>query len=487
MDSSAFLHVAQADTPLGVLSSMANRHGLICGATGTGKTVTLRVLAEAFSQIGVPVCLADVKGDLASLCQPGDGDERCQERARRLGLQDYAPAGFPVTFWDVWGERGHPVRTTVSEMGPLLMSRLLRLNETQGGVLHLAFRVADDEGLLLLDLKDLRAMITHVGERAQELRTRYGNVSPASVGAIQRQLLEFEAQGAERLFGEPALQLEDMLQTASDGRGMINILVADRLMQSPRTYATLLLWMLSELFENLPEVGDLEKPRLVFFFDEAHLFFDDTPGVLVDKFEQVCRLIRSKGVGVYCITQSPSDLPETVLGQLGNRVQHALRAYTPREQKQVRAAADSFRPNPHFDTAQAMLGLGTGEALVSFLDAGGAPGVVERAMILPPRSRLNVLTEAERRLIMQQSLVAGYYERAVDRESAYEILSARQQAAASAALRQEAQPERMPSRYRGSGGTGQSMVEAFAKSALRSIGADIGRRVVRGILGSLLK
>ncbi len=475
-----------------LLPEMANRHGLIAGATGTGKTVTLRVLAEQLSSRGVPVFMADVKGDLASICTPGTGEGKIGERARLLGLEDFQPTGFPVVLWDVFGEQGHPVRTTISEMGPMLLARLLNLNDTQAGILTLAFRIADDEGLLLLDFKDLRAMITHVGENAKEYRLEYGNVSPASVGAIQRRLLELEEEETDILFGEPALNLDDMLQTASDGRGVVNILDSRKLLRSPRAYAAFLLWMLSELFENLPEIGDPEKPRLVFFFDEAHLLFTDTPKALIEKIELVVRLIRSKGVGVFFVTQNPMDVPDSVSSQLGNRVLHALRAFTPKEQRVVSTVADTFRQNPEFSTVDAIPELKTGEALVSMLDGHGAPTMVERVLIRPPESALGTLNPMTREREIKKSVLYGYYEKVEDRESAYELLIKRQetrerQRAEQAAQerveqRQQEREEKMSRRP----SNRQGFVEAFAKSALRSVGSSIGRRIARGILGSLL-
>ncbi|MDD2338567.1 MAG: DUF853 family protein, partial [Geobacteraceae bacterium] len=401
---------------------MANRHGLIAGATGTGKTVTLRVLAEQFSAMGVPVFMADVKGDLSGMAKPGGDNPKVSERVRELDLANFSYSGFPVVFWDIFGDRGHPIRATVSEMGPLLLSRILSLNETQSGVLNLAFKIADDGGLLLLDLKDLRAMVRHVGDNAAQFKTEYGNISPASIGAIQRNLLVLEEQGGDHLFGEPALDIMDFLQTDGDGRGSVNILAADRLMQSPKVYATFLLWLLAELFEQLPEVGDPVKPRIVFFFDEAHLLFEDLSQALEERIEQVVRLIRSKGVGVFFVTQNPLDIPDAVLGQLGNRVQHALRAFTPRDQKAVRAAAQTFRVNPKIDTEAVILELGVGEALVSLLDDKGIPAMVDRAKVAPPRSSLSLLTADEISRIMQDSLLYGAYEKTVDRESAYEKL-----------------------------------------------------------------
>lgn len=474
---------------LGILPGMANRHGLIAGATGTGKTVSLRVLAEAFSDAGVPVFLADVKGDLATLAEPGGEHPKVAERVELLGLGDFAYRGYPVTFWDVFGELGHPLRTTISELGPLLLTRLLGLNDTQEGVLQLAFRIADDEGLLLLDLKDLRLLLRHVADHAKEYRLEYGNISAASVGAIQRRLLELEEQGADRLIGEPALNLDDLLRTDRDGRGMVNVLAAERLMRSPRVYATMLLWLLSELFENLPEVGDPDKPKLVFFFDEAHLLFEDMPGALLEKIELVVRLIRSKGVGVYFVTQNPLDVPDKVLGQLGNRVQHALRAFTPRDQRAVRAAAETFRVNPDLDVERTITELGTGEALVSFLDRKGAPGVVERAFVLPPRSRLGALDRRTREAILRESALYGRYEREVDRESAYEILTQRrtrdEEQARELAEREAREKAERASRPRASGR--QSLGEAFIRSAARSIGSALGRKIIRGVLGGLLR
>ncbi|MCC6642458.1 MAG: DUF853 family protein [Deltaproteobacteria bacterium] len=470
------IFVARGEHPLFLLPGLANRHGLIAGATGTGKTVTLQVLAEGFSRRGVPVFLADVKGDLAGLSQPGDPKPKLVERARELGIE-LTPAASPVVFWDLFGEQGHPVRTTVSEIGPLLLSRLLDLNDVQEGVVNVAFRLADDEGLLLLDLKDLRALLTHVAENGKQVALRYGAVSAASVGAIQRALLVLEQQGGEGFFGEPALDLADLIRQDESGRGIVNVLAADRLMQSPRLYATFLLWLLSELFEQLPEIGDPEKPRLVFFFDEAHLLFDDAPKALLEKVEQVVRLIRSKGVGVYFVTQNPLDIPDAVLGQLGNRVQHALRAFTPRDQKAVRTAAETLRANPRLDTAAAITELGVGEALVSLLEAGGAPAVVERAKVRPPDSRLGAVTPAERTAVRSRSPIGGAYDRPVDRESAFELLAARAKAAA------PTPPMPAPPRGRAR----ESAGEAMLKSVVRSAGTQIGRQLVRGLLGSLLR
>nr|AKQ70958.1 ATP-binding protein [bacterium enrichment culture] len=483
------------DTELALLPALANRHGLITGATGTGKTVTLQVLAERFSAIGVPVFMADVKGDLAGISQPGAPSVKLTERLKAIGAAEPAFAGCPTVLWDVFGEQGHPVRATVSDLGPLLLSRILNLNDTQEGVLALVFKVADDNGLLLFDLKDLRAMLQYVGDNAQQFQTNYGNVSAASIGAIQRGLLSLEQQGAEKFVGEPMLNIDDLLQTADAGRGVVNVLAADKLMNAPQLYSTMLLWLLAELFERLPEVGDRDKPKLVFFFDEAHLLFTDAPKQLLDKIEQVVRLIRSKGVGVYFITQNPLDVPENVLGQLGNRVQHALRAFTPRDQKAVKSAAETMRANPKLDTEKAIVELGVGEALISFLDEKGRPGMVERAFILPPASRIGPITPDERKALMASSPVAGIYDKTVDRESAYERLKGRAEQAAPPA----------PGATTGATGGGwmdslkgslgglmtgsgrkDSMVEAMAKSAARTVGSTVGREIVRGVLGSLL-
>ena len=473
------LPIAKTDEFLGLLPRMANRHGLIAGATGTGKTVTLRVLAEHFSRIGVPVFMADVKGDLSGLAHEGGDHQKVMERVDLLGLSDFAPEGFPVVFWDLFGEQGHPVRTTVSEMGPLLLARLLNLNPTQEGILTLVFKVADDQGLLLLDLKDLQAMVRFVGDNAKEFRTTYGNVSPASIGAIQRALLSLEHQGAEMFFGEPALNLDDLMQTDANGLGVINILAADKLIQTPKIYATFLLWLIAELFEQLPEVGDPEKPRVVFFFDEAHLLFDNPPEALLDKIEQVVRLIRSKGVGVYFVSQNPLDIPDAILGQLGNRIQHALRAFTPRDQKAVRAAAQTFRTNPELDVEQAITEVGVGEALVSFLDRKGIPSRVERALICPPTSRLRPLDFEERDKVRAGSIVGDYYDNEIDRVSAYEKLMER-------AKQQEKEEEKPASRRRSrKTNSASDILGAAAKSAARSIGTQLGRQIIRGVLGSL--
>ncbi|ACL63466.1 protein of unknown function DUF853 NPT hydrolase putative [Anaeromyxobacter dehalogenans 2CP-1] len=467
-------------TDLALLPRLANRHGLVAGATGTGKTVTLRVLAEGFSRLGVPVFLADVKGDLSGMARPGGEAPKLAERAQQLGIA-LAPEACPVAFLDVYGEAGHPLRTTISEMGPLLLARVLGLNDVQAGVLNVAFRAADEGGLLLLDLKDLRAMLEHVSENAAALRARYGNVSPTSVGAIQRALLALESQGADRLFGEPALALEDLLRTDLSGRGQVTILHAEKLIRAPTLYATLLLWLLSELFEQLPEVGDPEKPRLVFFFDEAHLLFDDAPDELRQKVEQVVRLVRSKGVGVYFVTQNPLDVPDVVLGQLGNRVQHALRAFTPRDQKAVRAAAETFRANPGVDVERAITELGVGEALVSFLDEKGTPHPVERAWVLPPRSRLAPLTAEERAQVVASSPLRGRYDAPVDRESAYELLQRR----ARATVAEPAPGGRAAPAPRTVGTEAASALGKMAQSAMRAAGTQLGREIMRGILGSM--
>jgi len=467
----SLLPIAKTDEFLGLLPRMANRHGLIAGATGTGKTVTLRVLAEHFSRIGVPVFMADVKGDLSGLAHEGGDHPKVMERVDLLGLSDFSPEGFPVVFWDLLGEQGHPVRTTVSEMGPLLLARLLNLNPTQEGILTLVFKVADDQGLLLLDLKDLQAMVRFVGDNAKEFRTTYGNVSPASIGAIQRALLSLEQQGAEMFFGEPALNLDDLMQTDSKGLGVINILAADKLIQTPKIYATFLLWLISELFEQLPEVGDPEKPRVV-------LLFDDPPEALLDKIEQVVRLIRSKGVGVYFVSQNPLDIPDAILGQLGNRIQHALRAFTPRDQKAVRAAAQTFRTNPELDVEQAITEVGVGEALVSFLDRKGIPSPVERALICPPTSRLRPLDFEERDKVRAGSIVGDYYDNEIDRVSAYEKLMER-------AKQQEKEEEKSVSRSRSrKTHSASDIFGAAAKSAARSFGTQLGRQIIRGVLGS---
>jgi DNA helicase HerA-like ATPase len=481
-----------AGRDLALLPAFANRHGLVTGATGTGKTVTMQLIAESFSRIGVPTFMADIKGDLSGIAAPGTASSKMSERLRMMGLEEPEWAGSPVTFWDVFGERGHPVRATTSDMGPLLLGRLLNLNDVQQGVLTLVFKVADDTGLLLLDLKDLRSMTQFIGNNAAEFKTSYGNVSAASIGAIQRGLLEFEQQGTDRFLGEPMLDIADLVQTDGHGRGVINVLAADKLMASPKVYSTFLLWMLSELFENLPEVGDPEKPVMVFFFDEAHLLFTDSPAALTAKIEQVVRLIRSKGVGIYFVTQSPLDLPDVVLGQLGNRVQHALRAFSPRDQKVVKAAAQTMRTNPAFDAERAITELAVGEALVSLLDEKGSPTVVERAWIIPPASRIGPASEAERLAIYKRSVLYGHYETPVDRESAYEKLNARtvdKQATTATQPAPRGLPKSLDDLLLGStgprGGHREGMLESAARSAARSIGSQVGRAILRGVLGSI--
>jgi uncharacterized protein len=490
--------VAKGEHDVWLLPQMANRHGLIAGATGTGKTVSLQSLAEGFSRIGVPVFVADVKGDLSGIAAPGGNNPKVAERVKLLGLEGFEPAGVPAVFWDVFGDLGHPARTTISEMGPLLLSRLLDLNETQTAVLTLVFKVADDNGLLLLDLKDLRAMVQHVGDNAKALTTGYGNISAASIGAIQRGLLTLEQEAKDKLFGEPALDVDDLLQT--DGsRGVVNVLAAEKLFQRPKLYATLLIWLLAELFERLPEVGDPEKPKLVLFFDEAHLMFEDAPEALEEKIEQAVRLIRSKGVGVFFVTQNPLDLPDRVLGQLGNRIQHALRAFTPRDQKAVKSAAETLRQNPKLDVEKAITELAVGEALVSLLDEKGQPGIVERAMVCPPRSRIGPLTPDERRQIIDGSVLHGHYEQAVDRESAYEKLRGRADAKApSQAPATGPEMSRLPTSGEGGvlrdvlfgstgprGGRHDGLVQAAAKSAARAVGSQLGRQILRGMFGSI--
>ena len=486
-----------------LLPNMANRHGLITGATGTGKTVTLQKIAESFCSIGVPIFMADVKGDLSGIGAAGVTSEKLLKRLESIGIKDFQPRANTAVFWDVYGEKGHPLRATVSDMGPLLLARLLNLNETQSGVLTLVFKIADDNGLLLLDLKDLRAMIQFVGDNAKQFTTEYGNISAASIGAIQRGLLTIEEQGGDKFFGEPMLDIADLMQTDGEGRGVVNVLAADKLYNNPKLYSTFLLWMLSELFEQLPEVGDVEKPKLVFFFDEAHLLFNDAPAALLEKIEQVVRLIRSKGVGVYFVTQNPLDIPETVLGQLGNRVQHALRAFTPRDQKAVKTAADTMRPNPAFNTVDVITELGVGEALISFLDEKGRPAQVERSFVIAPVSKLGVLNDAERSSAIKKSLIYGHYEKTLDRESAYEKLRASVQTAPSPSQPvEQAHPQETTAKGSGStggaisdllfgrtgprGGKTDGLVQAAAKSVARSIGSSVGRQIIRGVLGSLL-
>jgi uncharacterized protein len=476
-----------------LLPQMANRHGVITGATGTGKTVTLQRLAEGFSQRGVPVFMADIKGDLTGVTQPGGGNAKIDDRNKLLGIEP-AFEGFPATLWDVFGKQGHPLRATVSEMGPILLARLLQLNETQEGVLSIAFQYADDNGLLLLDLKDLQSLMTFVGSNAQELTLKYGNVSTASVGAIQRGLLQLDQQGGDQFFGEPAVKLDDFMQTVG-GKGVLNLLAADELINAPKLYSTFLLWLLSELFESLPEAGDLEKPKLVFFFDEAHLLFSDAPQALTEKVEQVVRLIRSKGVGVYFVTQNPADIPEKVLAQLGNRIQHALRAYTPQEQKGVRAAASSFRENPAHDTEKVITELGVGEVLISTLDEKGVPTMVERAFVVPPLGHIGPVTAEQRQQLISSSLVAGAYENALDRESAYELLTriteqklaveAEVKASEEAAKEAEKQAKAERAAARGPDTLVESITKSVARSASSSIGRQIGNSIVRGVLGSI--
>ena len=496
--------IGKGEHPQWLLGAYANRHGLVAGATGTGKTITLQVLAEGFSAMGVPVFAADIKGDLAGIAMPGESKPKLVERAQSIGLEGYAPAACPTVFWDVFGVSGHPVRATISDMGPLLLARLLDLSDIQEAVLSLVFKYADDQGLLLLDLKDLRATLGHVQQHAKSLGADYGLVSTASVGAIQRALLQLEQEGATAFFGEPALDLNDFMRTDLTGRGIVNVLAADQLFHKPRLYATFLLWLLAELFERLPEAGDLDRPKLVFFFDEAHLLFKEAPKALVEKVEQVVRLIRSKGVGVYFVTQNPLDLPDSVLGQLGNRVQHALRAFTPRDQKAVRAAADTFRVNPALDVEKVITEMGVGEALVSCLGDKGIPGIVDRTLICPPRSRIGPLTADERKLILSRSPVAGRYEALIDRESAHEKLAARADPVAQPTARPpgddwqqqvetaygSARPRtRPPAAARPASRRSDSVLESAVKSATRSaassVGREIGRQLLRGLLGSL--
>ena len=477
METNLGLLIAKGEKECRLLPKMANRHGLITGATGTGKTVTLQVLAEHFSSIGTPVFMADVKGDLSGISKAGVESPKMLERIKKLGLENFSFNGFPVQFWDVFGKQGHPVRTTITEMGPLIISRLLNLNDTQTGVLTLAFKIADDKNMLLLDLKDLQAMLTYVGNNAKEFINTYGNISPASVGTIQRGLITLEEQGGDIFYGEPALNIDDLIQTNSDGYGVINILASDKLMTSPRTYSSFLLWILSELFENLPEVGDMDKPKLVFFFDEAHLLFSDSPKILIEKIEQVVRLIRSKGVGVYFVTQNPIDIPENILGQLGNRVQHALRAYTPKDQKAVKAAAETFRTNPKLDVETAITELGVGEALVSFLEEKGAPAIVERAFILPPRSQIGPISVDERNEVIKKSVIYGVYEKTVDRESTYEMLNKKSIADAEIKEKEKKVVEKTKV-------TPKKEVNYLDK-ALKIANSPIGKTIVRGVLGSI--
>ncbi len=491
---------AKGDTEVYLLPRMANRHGLIAGATGTGKTISLKVMAESFSAIGVPVFLSDIKGDLASVCVEGEMNPKLDERIKTLGLTDFSFQAFPTAFWDVFGQLGHPVRTTISDMGPLLLGRLLSLNDTQSGILNILFQIADDEGTLLLDLKDLKAMLKYVGDNASEFTTEYGNITKQSIGTIQRNLLTLEQQGGDQFFGEPALDIRDFMRSDENGYGYINVLAAQQLYNSPALYSTFLLWLLSELFEVLPEVGDVDKPKIVFFFDEAHMLFDDAPKALFDKIEQVVRLVRSKGVGVYFITQNPSDIPDSVLGQLGNKVQHALRAFTPKEQVSVKAAADSFRANPKLDSEATILDLRVGEALVSFLDQDGRPSMVERAFVLPPKSMFGTIPPEKRAAIISDSSYFNKYETMVDRDSAFEALERKEKqrlSEAEAALKREAadkdyrqqQQRQQPQYYQPAPKrrTSSTGTERIAKSFMNSFGTQIGREVVRGILGSLLK
>ncbi len=502
-----------------LLPQLANRHGLVTGATGTGKTVTLQAMAEQFSRIGVPVFMADVKGDLTGISQAGRIGEKLAAAIKDRGLPTPAPIACPTTLWDVFGEQGHPVRATVSDMGPLLLARMLNLNETQTGVLNIVFKIADDHGLLLLDLKDLRALLAHVGENASQFTTTYGNISAASVGAVQRGLLTIESQGGDKFFGEPMLDIADFMQTDTNGHGIVNVLAADKLMNSPRLYATFLLWMLSELFEQLPEIGDPEKPKLVFFFDEAHLLFNEAPKVLVERIELVVRLVRSKGVGVYFVTQNPIDIPDSVLAQLGNRVQHALRAFTPRDQKAVRATAETMRPKAGLNIEAAITELAVGEALVSFLDPKGRPTETERVYVLPPGSQLGPITPEQRKALLANSLVAGVYEKTIDRESAFEILNGRAAASSGATENvansgagtpQEAKKPTIPGTAPAEaasaegggfwgglsgmlfgstgprGGKNEGLAQAMAKNVVRQVGSQVGREIARGVLGSLM-
>ena len=501
------LLIARRDTTeCFLLPELANRHGLVTGATGTGKTVTLQTIAEQLSNIGVPVFMADVKGDLAGISQPGKIGDKLAATLKARGIVPAEPAACPVTLWDVFGEQGHPVRATVTDMGPLLLARMLDLNDTQSGVLNLVFKIADDNGLLVLDLKDLRAMLQYIGENASQFTTQYGNVSAASVGAIQRGLMQIESQGGDKFFGEPMLNIADFMQTVG-GKGVVNILSADKLMNSPRLYATFLLWMLSELFEQLPEIGDPDQPKLAFFFDEAHLLFKDAPKALVERIELVVRLVRSKGVGVYFVTQNPLDIPDSVLAQLGNRVQHALRAFTPRDQKAVKATATTMRPKPGLDIEAAITELAVGEALVSFLDAKGSPSITERVFVMPPASQLGPIDAAQRQALMADSLVAGVYEKAVDRESAYEKLKARADAApglpadagktAGKPLGTASSPGSAGGGLMGNlndilfgttgprGGKHDGLAQTMAKSAVRTVGTSLGKEILRGVLGGI--
>ncbi len=494
IDQTGRPYIAKSDKEIFLVPKMANRHGLIAGATGTGKTVSLQVMAETFSNMGVPVFVTDIKGDLSGIASMGKDNPRITERIAQLGLEGYVHQQFPVCFWDIYGEQGHPLRTTISEMGPLLLSRLLNLNDVQSSVLSLVFKIADENGLLLLDLKDLRKMLEFVGENREKFISEFGNISPASVGAIQRGLVTLEEEGAEKFFGEPALNILDFIQTDNKGKGIINLLTADKLMMAPRTYSTFLLWLLSELFEELPEAGDLEKPKLVFFFDEAHLLFNEAPKVLLEKVEQVVRLVRSKGVGIYFVTQNPLDVPDTILGQLGNRIQHALRAFTPRDQKAVKSAAETFRANPKLDVEAEITQLGVGEALVSFLDEKGIPAMVERAKILPPQAQIGPIAPEERNSIIRSSLVYGSYEKLIDRESAFEILQKKleaQQANEEAMQEQKRIQVEEKQNQKSSGGGSFAgsifgeLTKIAGKSVTRQISNEVGRQLVRGLMGSL--
>jgi len=494
------LLIAKSGIEIFLNPRMANRHGLIAGATGTGKTVSLQVMAEAFSSIGVPVFMSDIKGDLSGVSKTGVDNQRITDRITQLQIEGYSHRSFPVTFWDLYGEQGHPLRTTISEIGPLLLSRLMNLNDIQSSVLTLVFRIADDNKLLLLDLKDLQKMCEYVGNNREQFTTTYGNISAASIGAIQRELIGLEEQNADRFFREPAIDIFDFMQTGSNGMGMINILAADKLMMAPRTYSTLLLYLMSELFERLPEVGDVDKPKLVFFFDEAHLLFNDAPKVLIEKIEQVVRLIRSKGVGIYFITQNPIDVPDTILGQLGNKIQHALRAFTPRDQKAVKTAAETFRPNPELSVEKEITELGVGEALVSFLDEKGIPGMVEKAKILPPQAQIGPITPEERASLIRRSIIAGVYEKEFDRESAFEILQARlnnqaqlvQQEQERIALEKEeaerakirAREEKENAKSQDAGLFGD-LTKVVGRTVTQQVGGQLGRALVRGLLGGL--
>jgi len=485
--------IGKSDAVQALYLNRANRHGLIAGATGTGKTVTLQILAEAFSEAGVPVFAADIKGDLSGISQAIAEKPKLAERAAKTGVEDYSPHGFPTVFWDIFAKQGHPVRATISEMGPLLLSRLLDLNDTQEGVLNITFKLADDEGLLLLDFKDLRAMLNYVGENSATLTVDYGNVSKQSIGAIQRRLLVLEQQGAKNFFGEPALELKDLMRTTEDGKGYINLFAADELMQNPRLYSTFLLWLLSELFEELPEVGDPDKPKLVFFFDEAHLLFKDAPKALIQKIEQVVRLIRSKGIGVYFVTQNPIDVPDEVLGQLGNRIQHALRAYTPRDKKAVKAAATTFRENPELDTEKVITELGVGEALVSVLDPDGVPTIVQQTKVRPPESRMGPATKAERKTVFEKSPIKDIYDDTIDRESASEKLKARAEESTKN-IEKQADKEREYKATKPKSktktkkrATRETTTQTVVRSATKVVTSRIGQQIIRGILGSIFK